>query len=127
MENAIGCGVQSITAAVYRRVADPSAASAAPASHPYTRDDARTGCHPVNTEYLLWFAGLVVVAGAALLWLAIGEVPDIPTDPGADDPDIIGPAMPVAGPAMPLEPEVPPRRRGAGSDPAGEDGLARLA
>jgi hypothetical protein len=81
----------------------------------------------VNTEYLLWFAGLVVVAGAALLWLAIGEVPDIPTDPGADDPDIIGPAMPVAGPAMPLEPEVPPRRRGAGSDPAGEDGLARLA
>ena len=134
MENAIGCGVQSITAAVYRRVADPSAASAAPASHPYTRDDARTGCHPVNTEYLLWFAGLVVVAGAALLWLAIGDVPDIPTDPGADDPDRIGAAVPLEaaavpliGPAMPLEPELPPRRRGAGSDPAGEDGLARFA
>ena len=81
----------------------------------------------MNTEYLLWFAGLVVVAGAALLWLAIGEVPDIPTDPEADDPDRIGAPAPLIGPAMPLEPELPPRRQGAGSDPAGEDGLARLA
>jgi hypothetical protein len=34
----------------------------------------------MNTEYLLWFAALVVVAGAALLWFAIGEVPEIPVD-----------------------------------------------
>jgi len=40
----------------------------------------------MNTEYLLWFAALVVVAGAALVWLAIGDVPDIRTDPAADDP-----------------------------------------
>ena len=40
----------------------------------------------MNTEYLLWFAALVVVAGAALGWLAIGDVPEIPTDPAADDP-----------------------------------------
>ena len=53
----------------------------------------------MNTEYLLWFAALVVVAGAALLWLAVGDVPAIPDDPGADDP-------------------------GAASEPAGEDGLA---
>jgi hypothetical protein len=37
----------------------------------------------MNTEYLIWFAALVVVAGAALLWLAIGDVPEIPTDPEA--------------------------------------------
>jgi len=48
----------------------------------------------MNTEYLLWFAALVVVAGAALLWLAVGDVPAIPDDPGA------------------------------ASEPAGEDGLA---
>jgi hypothetical protein len=75
----------------------------------------------MNTEYLLWFAALVVVAGAALLWLAIGDVPDIPTDPGADDPDGIG------APAR-LESEVqPPRRPGAPSEPAGKDGLAEPA
>jgi len=51
----------------------------------------------MNTEYLLWFAALVVVAGAVLLWLAIGDVPEIPTDPGAV------------------------------SEPAGEDGLAEPA
>jgi len=72
----------------------------------------------MNTEYLLWFAALVVVAGAALLWLAIGDVPDIPIVPGADDPDGIGAPTP-------LESEVqPPRRPGAPSEPAGEDGLA---
>jgi hypothetical protein len=83
----------------------------------------------MNTEYLLWFAALVVVAGAALLWLAIGDVPDIPTDPGADDPDI--PTDPGAddpdgiGEPAPLESQVqPPRRPGAPSEPAGEDGLA---
>jgi len=74
----------------------------------------------MNTEYLLWFAALVVVAGAALLWLAIGDVPDIPTDPGADDPDGIG------APAPPW-PEVPTRRPGAASEPAGEDGLTEPA
>jgi hypothetical protein len=70
----------------------------------------------VNSEYLLWFAALVVVAGAALLWLAIGDVPDIPTDPGPDDPD--------GGAPAPFGPEVPPRRPGAASEHAGEDGLA---
>jgi len=35
----------------------------------------------VNTGYLLWFAALVVVAGAALLWLVIGVVPEIPAEP----------------------------------------------
>ena len=35
----------------------------------------------MNSGYLLWFAILVVVAGAALLWLAVGEVPEIPTEP----------------------------------------------
>ena len=72
----------------------------------------------MNTEYLLWFAALVVVAGAALLWLAVGDVPDIPTDPETDDPDGIG------APAR-LEFEVqPPRRTRTPSEPAGEDGLA---
>ena len=75
----------------------------------------------MNTEYLLWFAALVVVAGAALLWLVIGGVPEIPTDPGADDPDGIG------APA-PLGPEVQPPRRPAGaSESAREDGLTEPA
>jgi hypothetical protein len=55
----------------------------------------------VNTEYVLWFAVLVVVTGAVLLWLAIGDVPEVPADPGAAS-----------------EP-------GTASEPAGEDGLAR--
>src|SRR5450756_752971 len=80
MVNAIGCGVQSITAAVYRRVADPSATHVASAPRPYTRDDARPCRHPMNTEYLLWFAALVVVAGAALLWLCL-----LYTSDAADD------------------------------------------
>jgi hypothetical protein len=74
----------------------------------------------MNTEYLLWFAALVVVAGASLVWLAIGDVPEIPTDPGADDPDGVGESAP-------LGPEVPPRQPGAASEPAGEDGLAEPA
>ena len=55
----------------------------------------------MNTEYVLWFAVLVVVTGAVLLWLAIGDVPEVPADPGAAS-----------------EP-------GTASEPAGEDGLAR--
>ena len=43
----------------------------------------------MNTEYLLWFAALVVVIAATLLWLVVGEVPEIPDepapDPGPDD------------------------------------------
>jgi hypothetical protein len=62
----------------------------------------------MNTEYLLWFAALVVVAGAALVWLAIGDVPEIPTDPGADDP------ARASGPA-------------GASEPADEDGLIEPA
>ena len=38
----------------------------------------------MNTEYLLWFAALVVVIAAALLWLVVGEVPEIPDDPPPD-------------------------------------------
>jgi hypothetical protein len=50
----------------------------------------------MNSEYLLWFAALVVVVGAALLWLAIGEAPGIPLDDG--------PAPPAPGDATPREP-----------------------
>ena len=43
----------------------------------------------MNTEYLLWFAALVVVIAATLLWLVVGEVPEIPDHPapesGPDD------------------------------------------
>ncbi len=35
----------------------------------------------MNSEYLLWFVALVVVTGSVLLWLAIGEVPEVPIDP----------------------------------------------
>lgn len=56
---------------------------------PYTRRDARLRRDALNTEYLLWFAALVVVIAASLLWLVVGEVPEIadqPTpDPGPDD------------------------------------------
>jgi hypothetical protein len=56
---------------------------------PYTRRDARLRRDAMNTEYLLWFAALVVVIAASLLWLVVGEVPEIadqPTpDPGPDD------------------------------------------
>ena len=74
----------------------------------------------MNTEYLPWFAVLVVVAGAVVLWLAIGDLPDTPTDPGADGPDAIGGAAPPG-------PEAPLRRPGVVSEPAGEDGIAGLA
>jgi hypothetical protein len=56
---------------------------------PYTRRDARLRRDAMNTEYLLWFAALVVVIAASLLWLVVGEVPEIPDepapDPGPDD------------------------------------------
>ena len=56
---------------------------------PYTRRDARLRRDALNTEYLLWFAALVVVIAATLLWLVVGEVPEIPDqptpDPGPDD------------------------------------------
>jgi len=56
---------------------------------PYTRRDARLRRDALNTEYLLWFAALLVVIAASLLWLVVGEVPEIadqPTpDPGPDD------------------------------------------
>jgi hypothetical protein len=48
---------------------------------PYTRRDARLRRDAMNTEYLLWFAALVVVIAATLLWLVVGEVPEIPDDP----------------------------------------------
>lgn len=54
----------------------------------------------MNTEYVVWFAVLVVVVGAALLWFAIGDVPEIPVDPDADEPE------------------------GTASETAGEDGVA---
>ena len=38
----------------------------------------------MNTEYLIWFALLVAVTGAVLVWLAIGDLPEIPADPGMD-------------------------------------------
>ena len=42
----------------------------------------------MNTEYLLWFAALVVVIAGALLWLVVGEVPEIPENPSPDpEPD----------------------------------------
>jgi hypothetical protein len=99
----------------------------------------------VNTGYVIWFAVLVVVAGATLLWLAIGVVPEIPPDPGpgtepgatedvvlanvtgiseaakmASEP-VPGPG-PRPGPRPGPGPELSP---GPASEPAGEDGIAR--
>jgi hypothetical protein len=74
----------------------------------------------VNTGYLLWFAALVAVAGGVLLWLAIGSVPDIPTDPATDDPG-------GSGAEGPLGPGTPVRRPGVASEPAAEDRFAEPA
>lgn len=63
----------------------------------------------MNTEYVLWFGALVVVAGAALLWLAIGDVPDLADDDEAEPDPAVGGAPEPA------------------SEPAGEDGLASPA
>ena len=38
----------------------------------------------MNSGYVLWFGALVIVAGAALLWLAVGRVPEIPAEPATD-------------------------------------------
>ena len=105
----------------------------------------------MNTGYVIWFAVLVVVAGATLLWLAIGVVPEIPPDPGpgaepgatedvalasvtgiseaakmASEP-VPGPGprpgpRPGPGPRSWPAPELSP---GPASEPAGEDGIAR--
>ncbi len=94
----------------------------------------------MNTGYVIWFAVLVVVAGATLLWLAIGVVPEIPPDPGpitepgvtegASSRGVPGTAEagttsePVPGPGS--DPRQGP---GSGprpaSEPAREDGIAR--
>ena len=95
----------------------------------------------MNNGYVIWFAVLVVVAGVALLWLAIGVVPEIPPDPGpgpepgvgegsspASLPGAAGIAMttaepvPVPGPGQRPGPELVER---PASEPAGEDGIAR--
>ena len=95
-----------------------SARAVASAAHPYTRLDASRRRDPVNTEYLLWFAVLVVVAGAALLWLAIGGVPDLPPEPALPpEPDLPpDPGLPPGHAEMAPE-EIP-------SEPAGEDRVA---
>lgn len=38
----------------------------------------------MNTQYVLWFAAFVVVAGASLLWLAMGDIPEVMSEPEAD-------------------------------------------
>jgi hypothetical protein len=86
----------------------------------------------VNTGYVIWFAALVVVAGATLLWLAIGVVPEIPPDPGPESvPGVTEgtppPSFPGTGDAARTTPEPAP---GSGlgprpaSEPAREDGIA---
>jgi hypothetical protein len=95
----------------------------------------------VNTGYVIWFAVLVVVAGATLLWLAIGVVPEIPPDPGpgtepgatedvvlasvtgtAETAKTASEPVPGPGPRSWPGPELSP---GPASEPAGEDGIAR--
>ena len=67
----------------------------------------------MNSGYVLWFGALVIVAGAALLWLAIGSVPEIPAEPEADaDPGLAGESGATLAP-------------GPASEPAGEDRIAR--
>jgi hypothetical protein len=97
----------------------------------------------VNSGYVLWFAALVIVAGAALLWLAIGSVPEIPAEPEADadrgqagesegdaDPGLAGESGatlapgPAPGPDSAITSE-PLSEPGPGSEPAGEDRIAR--
>ena len=95
----------------------------------------------MNTGYVIWFAVLVVVAGATLLWLAIGVVPEIPPDPGPiTEPGVTEGASPRSVPGTAeagtttSEPVPGPGsdpRQGPGSgprpasEPAREDGIAR--
>ncbi len=90
----------------------------------------------MNSGYVLWFAALVVVAGAALVWLAIGSVPEIPAEPEAGaDPGLAGEPRAILAPgpapepdsAITSEPLSEPGRPepGPGSEPAGEDRIAR--
>ncbi len=53
----------------------------------------------MNTGYVLWFAVLVAVAGAALVWLAIGVVPEIP--PEQDSGPVAGAEPGAAGTGPP--------------------------
>ena len=77
----------------------------------------------MNTEYLLWFALLVAVTGSVLVWLAIGDLPEIPADPGAVR--LPGAEEILArGPAPePTRPHVS-RSSAVDSETAGEDGVA---
>jgi hypothetical protein len=103
----------------------------------------------VNSGYVLWFGALVIVAGAALLWLAIGSVPEVPAEPEADadpglvgepeaaaDPGLAGESWATVAPSLAPEPETaitseplsdsgPAPEPGPGSEPAGEDRIAR--
>ncbi|HEX7398193.1 MAG TPA: hypothetical protein VF302_00390 [Candidatus Limnocylindrales bacterium] len=97
----------------------------------------------MNSGYVLWFAALVIVAGTALLWLAIGSVPELPAEPEAEaDPGLAGESEGVADPGLAGEswatrapgpaPEAdsaiisePLSEPGPGSEPAGEDWIAR--
>ena len=87
----------------------------------------------MNTGYVIWFAVLVVVAGSALLWLAIGVVPEIPPDPGpVTEPggteDLAPASVTAVAAAATTTPEPVPQpesRPGPASEPAGEDGIAR--
>jgi hypothetical protein len=85
----------------------------------------------VNTGYVLWFAALVVAAGAALLWLAIGSVPEIPPDPAPEtgpEPDIAPSPASAREPVSALEPATIPEPESEpepASEPAAQDRIAR--
>lgn len=59
----------------------------------------------MNDEYLWWFAILVVVGVAVVVYLALGPVPEIPADDGQGAPGEPSPSTPVSttepGPAAP--------------------------
>jgi hypothetical protein len=97
----------------------------------------------VNSGYVLWFGALVIVTGAALLWLAIGSVPEVPAEPKADaDPGLVGESWATVAPGPTSDPDWaitwaplsesgpssvpgPASVPGPGSEPAGEDRIAR--
>lgn len=55
----------------------------------------------MNTEYVAWFAVLLLVGAAGLAFFAFGKVPEIDDDPG---PPEAGDAQPVGGPDGPPAP-----------------------